>query len=440
MNRLNSANRGDERRRSRIGSSLPEEFYDYLDKRDLVRNDRLLKRFGKRLLRALKQPLLRRHRSNLTLLDEEIDSNFSLAIIPKRAFSLLNQRILLSKENNLMEDYMEDSKLTNGMVSKDRPVNSDDISLHGEETMIIKLEKENGEFGFNIVGGTDQEYIPGEPGIFVSNVRNGGAASHDTELKIGDRIISVNGILLTGKTHNDAVQIFHNIQGSAVFMIEQGAESRILNKPTQLSGVVSSNESISSSRSDQRGFSLNQPSNISSKSANLCASRIMPESAKVEKKNPPVDEMVYLASNSANNDYTDSKYMKKSEAESRNEENLMEHEQMLEISVTTASPLTPLKDETARSIDEKSEGPILLTNDDNRDDNDHYNYEDENALTTLSSSVIDDIPITPKKPYKLFDPSNASVFNEVLAVSVGIVALGIGIYVVYRFVKCRLTR
>ncbi|VDO79838.1 unnamed protein product, partial [Onchocerca flexuosa] len=84
-------------------------------------------------------------------------------------------------------------------------------------------------FGFNIVGGIDQEYIPGDSGIFISKIGIRGPASQDKRLKIGDRIISVNGVLLAGKTHDDAVRLLHNTKGSAVLVIEQNAESRILN-------------------------------------------------------------------------------------------------------------------------------------------------------------------------------------------------------------------
>lgn len=68
-----------------------------------------------------------------------------------------------------------------------------------------------------------------------------------------------------------------------------------------------------------------------------------------------------------------------------------------------------LKDETARSFNERSEGSVSLTNDNNHS---NYDYEDENALTTCdhSSSVVDDIPITPKKPYRLLDPSKYMLF------------------------------
>ncbi|VDK83076.1 unnamed protein product [Litomosoides sigmodontis] len=430
MQRRNSASEAEERRqRTRIGSTLPEEFYDYLDQR-VSKNGRLVAKFSW----CIRQPLLRRSRSNLTLLDSKIESNFSPAVTPKRALSLLSQRILQSRKNSLNREisYMEDSKLSNGILLEERVANGDGI-LHGEGTMTIKLKKENGEFGFNIVGGIDQEHIPGDPGIFISMIRNGGSASRDGRLMVGDRIIAVNGILLAGKTRDDALQIFHNTEGSAVFIIEQDAESRVLNKPTELSGIVSSEESTSLSKSGRRSLSPSQFANILSKSTNTCISQILPQSTEAENTS--------FATNEANDNDPESRHMKEKKAGSRNVVNSMEHEQMLEISVKTASPLTPLKDETARSFNESSVGPISLTDDDNHI-NDGYDYEDENAVTACNhlSSVIDDIPVTPKKPYRLLDPSNSSVFNEVLAVSVGIAALGVGIYAAYYFVKHRSAR
>ncbi|VDK73680.1 unnamed protein product, partial [Onchocerca ochengi] len=196
--------------------------------------DRFFKRFGKRLLTrfrgAFKQPL-RRNRSNITIMDSEIESNFSPIVTPRRSFSLLNQRISSSNKNNPdgENSCMEESKLTNGTLLEEYDANGDDISLYGKETAVIRLVKQNGEFGFNIVGGSDQEYIPGDPGIFISMIRKRGPASQDKRLKIGDRIISVNGVLLAGKTHADAVQLLHNTKSSAVLIIEQNAESRVLN-------------------------------------------------------------------------------------------------------------------------------------------------------------------------------------------------------------------
>jgi hypothetical protein len=45
--------------------------------------------------------------------------------------------------------------------------------------------------GFNIRGGVDNPHIPGDSGIFVTKVRENGAAFVDGRLKEGDKILSV---------------------------------------------------------------------------------------------------------------------------------------------------------------------------------------------------------------------------------------------------------
>lgn len=45
--------------------------------------------------------------------------------------------------------------------------------------------------GFNIVGGLDQQYVQNDTGIYVSKIKEGGAAALDGRLQEGDRILSV---------------------------------------------------------------------------------------------------------------------------------------------------------------------------------------------------------------------------------------------------------
>ncbi|CAG9787211.1 unnamed protein product [Diatraea saccharalis] len=74
----------------------------------------------------------------------------------------------------------------------------------------VNLVKDGGSLGFSIIGGTDHSCIPfggKEPGIFVSHVVPGGVAARSGKLRMGDRIIKVNGTELTGVTHREAVQL-----------------------------------------------------------------------------------------------------------------------------------------------------------------------------------------------------------------------------------------
>lgn len=45
--------------------------------------------------------------------------------------------------------------------------------------------------GFNIVGGTDSQHLPGNNWIFVSQIKPNGPAARDQRIREGDRIVSV---------------------------------------------------------------------------------------------------------------------------------------------------------------------------------------------------------------------------------------------------------
>nr|CAH7715253.1 unnamed protein product [Callosobruchus chinensis] len=79
------------------------------------------------------------------------------------------------------------------------------------EPMIIEdvtLSKLEGSLGFSIIGGTDHSSIPfgaKEPGIFISHMVPGGTAAKSGKLRVGDRILKVNGTDVTHATHQEAV-------------------------------------------------------------------------------------------------------------------------------------------------------------------------------------------------------------------------------------------
>lgn len=45
--------------------------------------------------------------------------------------------------------------------------------------------------GFNIVGGVDQQYVYNDSGVYVSKIKEDGAAGQDGRLQEGDKILSV---------------------------------------------------------------------------------------------------------------------------------------------------------------------------------------------------------------------------------------------------------
>ncbi|XP_039922509.1 synaptojanin-2-binding protein isoform X2 [Hirundo rustica] len=64
--------------------------------------------------------------------------------------------------------------------------------------------------GFNIVGGTDQQYIANDNSIYVSWIKKDGAAYQDGRLQEGDKILAINGKELKDLRHKDAVELFRN--------------------------------------------------------------------------------------------------------------------------------------------------------------------------------------------------------------------------------------
>ncbi|XP_074033144.1 scribble planar cell polarity protein isoform X2 [Leptinotarsa decemlineata] len=72
----------------------------------------------------------------------------------------------------------------------------------------VALSKLGGSLGFSIIGGTDHSSIPfgaKEPGIFISHMVPGGTAAKCGKLRVGDRILKVNGTDVTQATHQEAV-------------------------------------------------------------------------------------------------------------------------------------------------------------------------------------------------------------------------------------------
>lgn len=72
----------------------------------------------------------------------------------------------------------------------------------------IKLKRGPAGLGFNIVGGVDQQYVMNDSGIYVSKIKEDGAAGLDGRLQEGDKILAINGVKLVDRTHRDAVELF----------------------------------------------------------------------------------------------------------------------------------------------------------------------------------------------------------------------------------------
>ncbi|KAK7486481.1 hypothetical protein BaRGS_00022282 [Batillaria attramentaria] len=70
------------------------------------------------------------------------------------------------------------------------------LKAPSENVMEIELVKGNKGLGFSIAGGKGNQHIPGDNGIFVTKIIEGGAAEQDGRLAVMDRLMAVSDIAL----------------------------------------------------------------------------------------------------------------------------------------------------------------------------------------------------------------------------------------------------
>lgn len=63
----------------------------------------------------------------------------------------------------------------------------------------IELVKGNKGLGFSIAGGIGNQHIPGDNGIYVTKVMDGGAAQVDGRLLVGDKLVAVRDAVVSSK-------------------------------------------------------------------------------------------------------------------------------------------------------------------------------------------------------------------------------------------------
>jgi len=78
--------------------------------------------------------------------------------------------------------------------------------------------------GFSIAGGIGNQHIPGDNGIYITKIMDGGAAQVDGRLLVGDKLIAVKNTLLGDRnlenvTHEEAVRTLKNTREKVLLVI-----------------------------------------------------------------------------------------------------------------------------------------------------------------------------------------------------------------------------
>jgi len=63
----------------------------------------------------------------------------------------------------------------------------------------IELLKGTKGLGFSIAGGIGNQHIPGDNGIYVTKIMDGGAAQTDGRLVVGDKLVAVRNTPVSGE-------------------------------------------------------------------------------------------------------------------------------------------------------------------------------------------------------------------------------------------------
>ncbi|XP_024887753.1 disks large 1 tumor suppressor protein isoform X13 [Temnothorax curvispinosus] len=102
------------------------------------------------------------------------------------------------------------------------------------QLMEIELIKGNKGLGFSIAGGIGNQHIPGDNGIYVTKIMDGGAAQVDGRLVVGDKLVAVRNALgdknLENVTHEEAVATLKATQDRVVLLVSK-TESGIIPPP-----------------------------------------------------------------------------------------------------------------------------------------------------------------------------------------------------------------
>ncbi|XP_019897344.2 protein scribble homolog isoform X4 [Esox lucius] len=90
---------------------------------------------------------------------------------------------------------------------------------HRFSTSLVRNDK---GLGFSIAGGKGSTaYRTGDVGIYISRIAEGGAAHRDGTLRVGDRVITINGVDMTEARHDQAVALLTGTSPTIALLLER---------------------------------------------------------------------------------------------------------------------------------------------------------------------------------------------------------------------------
>eukprot|EP00092_Neocalanus_flemingeri_P002644 GFUD01002832.1.p1 GENE.GFUD01002832.1~~GFUD01002832.1.p1 ORF type:complete len:1969 (+),score=355.00 GFUD01002832.1:159-6065(+) len=137
-------------------------------------------------------------------------------IVPQSAPPTVTQKMEYPPENRLsMPAAINSNELLN--TSRD------------SEDLVIKIEKiyttllrDNSGLGFSIAGGLDAApFKEGSESLYVSKITDAGTAHRDGKLRVGDKIVQINGVDVSDARHDQAVQMLTGLERFVRLVVER---------------------------------------------------------------------------------------------------------------------------------------------------------------------------------------------------------------------------
>ncbi|XP_078576215.1 tyrosine-protein phosphatase non-receptor type 13-like isoform X2 [Branchiostoma floridae x Branchiostoma japonicum] len=128
---------------------------------------------------------------------------------------------LYTPECDTDDRFPDDRYLDNHFPDTNTPLQAPKPPVSG----VIRLELEKpsgGGLGFSLVGGEKG----GSTGIFIKTVTPGSVADKDGRVKVGDRLLQINGESLIGLSHSKAVAILRKAKGTVQLAVSRAPPSR----------------------------------------------------------------------------------------------------------------------------------------------------------------------------------------------------------------------
>ncbi|KAL8588982.1 hypothetical protein ACOMHN_065764 [Nucella lapillus] len=199
--------------------------------------------------------------------DVEHDENSSESVADQQQASAQQQQQLVKAPSKTVDTPKAIIRpYTYGQHPCPTPSKAKDTGQPEDETntgvMQIFLEKSHlrDSLGFSLV---QHRTDCGQTGIFINTLTPGGIAHNDGRLRIGDRLIQVNGESLIGCSHTKAVRLLRESAGTVVLTISRSSEWQPDSNDAE-SSAIPSRDTIHHSNNDETRHPTSKSSTCSS--------------------------------------------------------------------------------------------------------------------------------------------------------------------------------